>query len=78
MAIVSSGDLPLAAWRVHALAADLHARRRREPAAREARATRNAVLDGLAATLEAGDPLRLTIAALAQPALEAPARRATN
>jgi DNA-binding winged helix-turn-helix (wHTH) protein/tetratricopeptide (TPR) repeat protein len=77
-ALVADGDLPLAAWRVHALAADLHARRRREPAARAARAASNDVLAGLAASLDAGDPLRLTVEALAQPLPELVVRRAVR
>jgi hypothetical protein len=63
---------------VHALAADLHARRRREPAARAARAASNDVLAGLAASLDAGDPLRLTVEALAQPLPELVVRRAVR
>jgi len=77
-AIVAAGDLPLAAWRVHALAADLYTRRRRETAARFAQAESNAVLDALAASLDEHDVLRTTIGALAQPVPELSARRATR
>ncbi len=76
--IVAAGDLPLAAWRVHALAADLYARRRRDHAAQTSTLASNAVLDALAATLDAGDPLRTTIATLAQPTPELPLRRSSR
>ena len=49
LAIVVEHGVPLAAWRVHAVAADLHGRRQREDRASEARRSRDVALSRLQA-----------------------------
>jgi DNA-binding winged helix-turn-helix (wHTH) protein len=51
LGIVVEHGVPLAAWRVHAVAADLHARQQREERAREARRSRDLALGRLHAPL---------------------------
>jgi hypothetical protein len=50
LAMVVEHGVPLAAWRVHAVAADLHARRQRVDHAGESRRSRDVALGRLAAT----------------------------
>ena len=63
LALIRQAELPLAAWQVHAALSDCHRRQGRSGEAARHRQFAAAILQELADSFEAGDPLRARLAA---------------